>query len=93
MKRGTKGWKKINLIVRQVSMMLIFIGGALFINGFEDGKWILGIGGFSFAFYSLLKAFEPIHEEPNWELVYPELGLGHLENLDDVVTNSKSDKI
>jgi gliding motility-associated protein GldL len=30
----------------------------------------------------IFSAFEPIHEDPNWELVYPELALGHSEDLD-----------
>jgi gliding motility-associated protein GldL len=29
-----------------------------------------------------MSAFEPIHEDPNWELVYPELALGHSDELD-----------
>merc|ERR1711991_1296190 len=30
----------------------------------------------------IFSAFEPIHEDPNWELVYPELALGHDEDID-----------
>jgi poly(beta-D-mannuronate) lyase len=30
----------------------------------------------------IFSAFEPIHEDPNWELVYPELALGHSDDLD-----------
>jgi gliding motility-associated protein GldL len=30
----------------------------------------------------IFSAFEPIHEDPHWELVYPELALGHSDELD-----------
>ncbi len=29
-----------------------------------------------------ISAFEPLHEDPNWELVYPELALAHDEDFD-----------
>jgi gliding motility-associated protein GldL len=37
-----------------------------------------------------MSAFEPIHEEPNWELVYPELALGHDENIEHDALPAKS---
>ena len=29
--------------------------------------------GFSISIYQLLLAFEPLKEEPNWEIIFPEL--------------------
>ena len=41
---------------------------------------ILGLSTEALIF--IFSAFEPIHEDPNWELVYPELALGHSDELD-----------
>jgi gliding motility-associated protein GldL len=41
---------------------------------------IVGLGTEALIF--IFSAFEPIHEDPNWELVYPELALGHSDDLD-----------
>ncbi len=41
-----------------------------------------------FAAYCILSAFKSIQEEPNWELVYPELSLGYVHD-DEELTNSK----
>jgi len=43
---------------------------------------MLVVGLSTEALIFIFSAFEPIHEDPNWELVYPELALGHDEDLD-----------
>jgi hypothetical protein len=41
---------------------------------------VIGVCNVSIIWF--LSMFEPIQEEPNWELVYPELALGDSEDLD-----------
>jgi hypothetical protein len=40
------------------------------------------VGACNVSIIWFLSMFEPIQEEPNWELVYPELALGDSEDLD-----------
>ena len=64
-------------MLRQGSISILLIGGVFYLNRFTGGVALLTIGGLSLAVHSFLRAFTPIYEEPNWELVYPELALGH----------------
>jgi hypothetical protein len=82
MKPGSKMFKKMMKVLRQFSICVIAIGAVIFINEYPAGKWILSLGGILWALYSFMKGFEPVFEEPNWELVYPELGLGHFDDFD-----------
>jgi gliding motility-associated protein GldL len=43
---------------------------------------MLVIGLSTEAIIFFFSAFEPLHEDPNWELVYPELALAHDEDFD-----------
>lgn len=61
----------------------IVIIGAMFKIQHWPGATIMLIGGLGIeACIFILSAFEPLHEDPNWELVYPELALGHSDSLD-----------
>jgi len=61
----------------------IVIVGAMFKIQHWPGATPMLIGGLGVeAVIFILSAFEPLHEDPNWELVYPELALGHAEELD-----------
>ena len=61
----------------------IVIVGAMFKIQHWPGATIMLIGGLGVeAVIFILSAFEPLHEDPNWELVYPELALGHSDSLD-----------
>ena len=47
------------------------------------GATVMLIGGLGIeACIFILSAFEPLHEDVNWELVYPELALGNSDALD-----------
>ncbi len=85
--------KKTRLVFRQISLTMLAIGGVMLLNDQASGKWAFSAGGFLFALYLFMKAFEPIREEPNWELVYPELGLGLSEEDLDAYYNFKKEKI
>ncbi len=91
---GTKKFIQTLQVLRQGSISLVLIGGVFYLNRFTGGVALLTIGGLSLAIHSFLRAFTPITEEPNWELVYPELALGH-HNFDadenKVVTKKKDE--
>ncbi len=69
------------------------LGAAVVILGamFKIMHWpgagpMLVVGLSTEAVIFAFSAFEPIHEDPNWELVYPELALGHDDLDHDALT-------
>jgi gliding motility-associated protein GldL len=61
----------------------VVIVGAMFKIQHWPGATVMLIGGLGIeACIFILSAFEPLHEDPNWELAYPELALGHSDELD-----------
>ncbi len=61
----------------------VVIVGAMFKIQHWPGATVMLIGGLGIeACIFILSAFEPLHEDPNWELAYPELALGHSDDLD-----------
>ena len=75
----------------------IVIVGAMFKIQHWPGATIMLIGGLGIeACIFILSAFEPLHEDPNWELAYPELALGHSDELDHdaeaPISHSRSSK-
>lgn len=89
MKPGSKAWKMFIQKIYRFSISIGVLGltfkfiewksgdseGAM--SYISSGMVIIGV-----LFYSIiqfLSGFAPINEDPNWELVYPELGLGHQE--------------
>jgi gliding motility-associated protein GldL len=61
----------------------IVIIGAMFKIQHWPGATVMLIGGLGIeACIFILSAFEPLHEDLNWELVYPELALGNADALD-----------
>jgi len=60
----------------------VVIVGAMFKIQHWPGATVMLIGGLGIeACIFILSAFEPLHEDPNWELAYPELALGHSDDL------------
>ncbi len=75
----------------------VVIVGAMFKIQHWPGATVMLIGGLGIeACIFILSAFEPLHEDPNWELAYPELALGHSDDLDHdaeaPVSHSRSSK-
>ena len=71
----------------------IVIVGAMFKIQHWPGASIMLISGLGIeAGIITLSAFEPLHEDPNWELAYPELAMGNSEDLDhdSELANSRS---
>lgn len=78
----SKGWKLFMQKLYGFGAAIVIVG-ALFKIMHWPGADIALIGGLGTeAVIFVFSSFEPLHQDPNWELVYPELGLGHSEELD-----------
>ena len=82
MKPGSKGWKKFMAKLYGVGAAVVIVGALFKIQHWPGASLMLIIGLSTEALIFIFSAFEPIHEDPNWELVYPELALGHSDELD-----------
>lgn len=91
MKPGSKGWKLFMSKLYGFGAAIVIVGAMFKIMHWPGAGPMLVIGLSTEALIFIFSAFEPIHEDPNWELVYPELGLGHSEELDHgALTTSRS---
>ena len=82
MKPGSKGWKLFMAKLYGFGAAVVIIGAMFKIMHWPFAGAMLVVGLSTEALIFIFSAFEPIHEDPNWELVYPELALGHSEDLD-----------
>jgi len=82
MKPGSKGWKKFMAKLYGFGAAVVIVGALFKIQHWPFASLMLIIGLGTEALIFAFSAFEPIHEDPNWELVYPELALGHSDELD-----------
>lgn len=90
MKPGSKGWKKFMAKLYGFGAAIVIIGAMFKIMHWPGAGAMLVIGLSTEALIFIFSAFEPIHEDPNWELVYPELALGHDEDFDPESLPAKS---
>jgi gliding motility-associated protein GldL len=82
MKPGSKGWKIFMAKLYGFGAAVVIVGALFKIMHWPGASPMLIIGLSVEALIFIFSAFEPIHEDPNWELVYPELALGHSDELD-----------
>jgi gliding motility-associated protein GldL len=82
MKPGSKKWKAFMAKLYGFGAAIVIIGAMFKIMHWPGAGPMLVIGLTTEAIIFIFSAFEPIHEDPNWELVYPELALGHDEDFD-----------
>lgn len=82
MKIGSKAWKKMMAKVYGWGAAVVLVGAMFKIQHWPGAGPMLVVGLSVEAFIFFMSAFEPLHEEPNWELVYPELALANDENFD-----------
>jgi gliding motility-associated protein GldL len=94
MKPGSKGWKNFMAKLYGIGAAIVIVGAMFKIMHWTGAGEMLVIGLSTEAVIFLFSAFEPIHEDPNWELVYPELALGHSDDLDhnQLPTSSRGGK-
>ena len=82
MRPGSKSWKAFMAKLYGFGAAIVIIGAMFKIMHWPGAGPMLVIGLSTEAIIFIFSAFEPIHEDPNWELVYPELALGHDEDFD-----------
>jgi len=82
MKPGSKAWKNLMAKVYGLGAAVVIVGALFKIQHWPGAGIMLTAGLGTEAIIFIFSAFEPIHEDPNWELVYPELALGDSDELD-----------
>jgi gliding motility-associated protein GldL len=82
MRPGTKKWKLFMAKLYGIGAAVVIVGALFKIMHWPGAGPMLVIGLGTEAVIFLFSAFEPLHEDPKWELVYPELALAHDEDFD-----------
>jgi gliding motility-associated protein GldL len=76
MKPGGKAWKNFMAKLYGFGAAVVIVGAMFKIQHWPGASAMLVIGLSTEALIFIFSAFEPIHSDPKWELVYPELALG-----------------
>lgn len=76
MKPGSKGWKKFMAKLYGIGAAVVIIGALFKIQHWPFAGLLLVVGLSTEAVIFFFSAFEPVHEEIDWSLVYPELRTG-----------------
>lgn len=76
MKPGSKGWKKFMAKLYGWGASVVIIGALFKIQHWPFAGLLLIIGLSTEAVIFFFSAFEPLHEDIDWSLVYPELRSG-----------------
>jgi gliding motility-associated protein GldL len=79
---GTKKWKLFMAKLYGIGAAVVILGAMFKIMHWPGAGPMLVIGLSTEAVIFFFSAFEPLHEDPKWELVYPELALAHDESFD-----------
>ena len=82
MKPGSKKWKNFMAKLYGLGAAVVIVGALFKIMHWPGAGPMLVVGLTTEAIIFIFSAFEPLHEDPNWELVYPELALAHDEDFD-----------
>lgn len=82
MRPGTKKWKLFMAKLYGIGAAVVILGALFKIMHWPFAGPMLVVGLLTEAVIFFFSAFEPLHEDPKWELVYPELALAHDEDFD-----------
>lgn len=69
----TSGWKNFMAKLYGIGASVVIIGALFKIQHWHGAGTMLTVGLFTEAIIFFFSAFEPLHEEVDWTLVYPEL--------------------
>ncbi len=69
----SSGWKNFMAKLYGIGASVVIIGALFKIQHWNGAGFMLAIGLFTEAIIFFFSAFEPLHEEVDWTLVYPEL--------------------
>ena len=74
----SKGYKQFMAKLYGIGAAIVLVGALFKINHYPGANEMLIVGLGTEALIFFCSAFEPLHEEVDWSLVYPELaGMGH----------------
>jgi gliding motility-associated protein GldL len=76
MKPGSKSWKKFMAKLYGIGAAVVIVGAMFKIQHWPAAGFLLVVGLSTEAIIFFFSAFEPIHEDIDWSLVYPELRSG-----------------
>ena len=82
----SKKFKNIMKYIYGWGASIVIVGALFKILHWPGADIMLIVGLLTEAFIFFVSVFEPMHEDPDWSLVYPELALGHADDhkgLDD----------
>jgi gliding motility-associated protein GldL len=80
MRPGSKGWKKFMAKLYGFGAAIVIVGALFKIQHWPGAGIMLTVGLSTEAIIFFFSAFEPIHEDIDWSLVYPELAGLHGES-------------
>jgi len=84
MKPGSKGWKKFMAKLYGIGASVVIIGALFKIQHWPFAGPLLIAGLSTEAIIFFFSAFEPVHEDIDWSLVYPELRSGEPSKHDEL---------
>ena len=85
------GWKKFMAKLYGLGAMVVIVGALFKIQHWPGASIMLTVGLLTEAVIFLFSAFEPLHEELDWTLVYPELvGMTDPDEMESAKEISKS---
>jgi len=80
----SSGWRNFMAKLYGWGASVVIIGALFKINHWKGGTFIITLGLVTEAIIFFFSAFEPLHEETDWSLVYPELeGLSDLDEIEN----------
>jgi len=79
MKPGSKSWKMFMAKLYGWGASIVIIGALFKIQHYPYAGPLLIVGLTTEALIFFFSAFEPVHEEPDWSLVYPQLRTGQTD--------------
>ncbi len=84
---GSKSWKNFMSKLYGFGAAVVIVGAMFKINHFPYAAEMLIVGLSVEALIFIFSAFEPLHEDPDWTLVYPELNGEENEFEEDAKLN------
>lgn len=79
---ASKQWKNIMKYVYGLGAAVVIVGALFKIMHWPGSGILLTVGLLTEAGIFVLSVLEPVHEDPHWELVYPELAMGEASHDD-----------
>jgi gliding motility-associated protein GldL len=82
---ASSGWKKFMAKLYGWGASIVIIGALFKINHWKGATLFLAVGLITEAVIFFFSAFEPLHEELDWTLVYPELaGMSEQDEMEEM---------